>query len=108
MNVDKAFFMAVNGAVVVGTAIFCYFFPDPISLMIILSGWTSFGAIVLGDYLAIRAFKVEKEINERQILAKIDKAMTDLEQILNDPVVAQAVANLLLKGLEGGGEDGSR
>lgn len=93
INPDKAFFAAINGVVVVGTVAFMAFYPDPLSLMIILSGWTSFGAIALADYLAVKAFRLKQEVDEKEILKRLDQALREVETVANHPLVADAVAN---------------
>lgn len=77
-----------------------------INALIVISGWTSLGALALGDYLGIKAIKAEKEFGEffnqtdiKAAILHLDRFITDFEQFTSTPEGAEFIRKLV-KGVE--------
>ena len=96
-----------NAAILALTIYFFAILPHTwINALIVISGWTSLGALALGDYLGIKAIKAEKEFGEffdqadiKAAILHLDRFITDFEQFTSTPEGAEFIRKLV-KGVE--------
>lgn len=82
---------------------FTVIYPSWLNFLLILSGWTSLGALLLSNALVIRMAQYQIQIDRilkgrdaNLILARLDDALTEIERITKSEEF-QAVAKTLIK-----------
>ncbi len=84
--------LLADAVITVFTVAFSFAYPDPLNVLIVVSGWTSLGALALSNVLVWRVEKSQLQVREmlggrnvELILARLDKTLEEAEQFLSSP-----------------------